>query len=274
MSRAFVKDGEQPFDDLPDRVIPEHPNDVTREGMAQIEAALAAAKHDFAAAQAADDRGAMASASRDLRYWSSRRATVRIVPDPSDNSQVRFGSSVTIEHDDGRKQTFRDSRRSLLQPIRRVERFHMSHRWRGSCLAKALGKWCGSELARRKSWPSDSSSRRYDLNFPCPGSAVHHQRRCTASGTRGLVTPPPYAARVRPYTVRTPRRKLSRCWAGAQPLVIGLHIRPFRQFDRRRRHRPVDDGDEVGIRHAEMIEQEFAALQVVVEIVEPGKVLG
>ena len=107
MSRAFVKDGEQPFDDLPDRVIPEHPNDVTREGMAQIEAALAAAKHDFAAAQAGDDRGAMASASRDLRYWSSRRATARIVPDPSDNSQVRFGSSVTIARDDGRKQTFR-----------------------------------------------------------------------------------------------------------------------------------------------------------------------
>ena len=72
-----------------------------------IEAALAAAKHDFAAAQAADDRGAMASASRDLRYWSSRRATARIVPDPSDNSQVRFGSSVTIARDDGRKQTFR-----------------------------------------------------------------------------------------------------------------------------------------------------------------------
>ena len=107
MSRAFVKDGEQPFDDLPDRVISEHPNDVTRQGMAQIEAALAAAKHDFAAAQAADDRGAMASASRDLRYWSSRRATARIVPDPSDNSQVRFGSSVTIARDDGRKQTFR-----------------------------------------------------------------------------------------------------------------------------------------------------------------------
>ena len=32
---------------------------------------------------------------------------MRIVPDPSDNSQVRFGSSVTIARDDGRKQTFR-----------------------------------------------------------------------------------------------------------------------------------------------------------------------
>ena len=49
--------------------------------------------------------------------------------------------------------------------------------------------------------------------------------------------------------------------AGAQPLVIGFHVGPFCQLDRRRRHRPVDDGDEIGIGHAEVIEQEFAALR-------------
>jgi transcription elongation GreA/GreB family factor len=108
MSRAFVKDADSDaFEDLPDRLVSEHPNDVTRQGMDQIEAAVAAARQAYAAGQAADDRSAMASASRELRYWSARHATARVVRDPQDNSQVRFGSSVTIVRDDGRKQTFR-----------------------------------------------------------------------------------------------------------------------------------------------------------------------
>jgi transcription elongation GreA/GreB family factor len=49
----------------------------------------------------------MARASRDLRYWSARRATAHVVPNPDDNRQVRFGHSVTITRDDGREQTFR-----------------------------------------------------------------------------------------------------------------------------------------------------------------------
>src|SRR6266700_5888626 len=40
------------------------------------------------------------------------------------------------------------------------------------------------------------------------------KRCCAASGTRDCLTPPPYAARVRPYTVRTPRRRPWRCWGG------------------------------------------------------------
>ena len=43
----------------------------------------------------------------------------------------------------------------------------------------------------------------------------------------------------------------------AQPLVIGPNSRPFRQFDRRSCHRPVDDRDEIAIGDAEMVEQEF-----------------
>jgi transcription elongation GreA/GreB family factor len=108
MSRAFVREQDVgAFEHLPDRPVSEHPNDVTKEGMAQIEAALAAAREAFAMGQATDDRGAMASASRDLRYWNARRATARIIPDPEDSSQVRFGSTVTIARDDGREQTFR-----------------------------------------------------------------------------------------------------------------------------------------------------------------------
>ena len=108
MSRAFVReqDGDA-FEDLPDRLISEHPNDVTAEGMAAIEAALAAAHEAYAVGQSTDDRSAMAGASRELRYWSARRATARIVANPGENSLVRFGSSVTIARDDGREQTYR-----------------------------------------------------------------------------------------------------------------------------------------------------------------------
>jgi hypothetical protein len=40
MSRAFVKDANETFDELPDRPISPHPNIVTPEGLAAIEAAF------------------------------------------------------------------------------------------------------------------------------------------------------------------------------------------------------------------------------------------
>src|ERR1700704_4362430 len=106
MSRAFVKDADY-LEQLPERPVSEHPNDVTEAGLAQIEQALAAASEAYAAAQASTDRAAIAAAGRDLRYWSARRATARVVPAPTDHSEVRFGTSVTIVRDDGREQTFR-----------------------------------------------------------------------------------------------------------------------------------------------------------------------
>jgi transcription elongation GreA/GreB family factor len=107
MSRAFVKDTDaDAVEDLPERPVSEHPNDVTAEGLVQIEAAVAAAQAAHAAAQASGDRAAMAQAGRDLRYWSARRATARVVPDTDDSTHVRFGSMVTVLRDDGREQTF------------------------------------------------------------------------------------------------------------------------------------------------------------------------
>src|SRR4051812_30843348 len=65
MSRAFVKETDaDPVEDLPDRQVSEHPNDVTVEGLAQIEAAAGAAQAAHAAAQAAGDRATMARLSR------------------------------------------------------------------------------------------------------------------------------------------------------------------------------------------------------------------
>lgn len=106
MSRAFVKESDDDTE-LPDRPVSEHPNDVTAEGFAQIEANLAAARQAVAIAQSEGDRSTMAQASRDLRYWTLRRATAHVVP-PSENKDcVRFGATVRLRRDDGREQIFR-----------------------------------------------------------------------------------------------------------------------------------------------------------------------
>jgi transcription elongation GreA/GreB family factor len=112
MSVAFTReeDLEATAADLPDRPISPHPNLVTPAGLAAIDAALAEARAAYAAAQARGsieaDRTAMARATRDLRYWSARRASAQVVESPADG-RVRFGGSVTIERDDGRTQTWR-----------------------------------------------------------------------------------------------------------------------------------------------------------------------
>ncbi len=108
MSRAFVREQDiDAVEELPARPVSEHPNDVTPEGEALIEAELAAASTAYADAQRSGDRAALASASRDVRYWSSRRATARVVPPLQDHDLVRFGATVRIARDDGRQQTFR-----------------------------------------------------------------------------------------------------------------------------------------------------------------------
>lgn len=54
MSQAFVKETD-PADELPDREISPHPNYVTAEGLALIEARVAEFQRDYAAAQAGSD---------------------------------------------------------------------------------------------------------------------------------------------------------------------------------------------------------------------------
>ena len=112
MSVAFTReeDLEATAADLPDRPVSPHPNWVTAEGLAAMEAALAEARAAYSAAQAQGsieaDRTAMARATRDLRYWSARRASAQLVEIEADG-RVRFGGSVTLEREDGRTQTWR-----------------------------------------------------------------------------------------------------------------------------------------------------------------------
>ena len=53
------------------------------------------------------DRTAIARCSRDLRYWTTRRASAQLAEAKPDNETVAFGMTVEIERDDGRLQTLR-----------------------------------------------------------------------------------------------------------------------------------------------------------------------
>jgi transcription elongation GreA/GreB family factor len=108
MSKAFTKEQEagDVYDDLPDRPVSPH-NLVTPEGLEMIEAELARLHLDHTAAQEANDRARLAKTNRDLRYWTSRRATAQVMEPPEDATEVHFGSTVTILREDGRRQTYR-----------------------------------------------------------------------------------------------------------------------------------------------------------------------
>jgi transcription elongation GreA/GreB family factor len=140
MSRAFVKEQDY-VEDVPERPISEYPNDVTERGLEMINEAVEAARRALASAQASGDRAAAARAGRDLRYWTSRQATARVVPAPASTSEVRFGCCVTIVRDDGREQTFRIVGEDEADPSRGT----ISH---ASPLARALfGKTVGDVVA-------------------------------------------------------------------------------------------------------------------------------
>lgn len=106
MSRAFVNE-DHFVEDVPDRPVSTHPNYVTKEGLAAIDAALETARREHAQAQSRGDRAAIAHAGRELRYWSVRRASAQLPESDPHTGRVQFGSTVTIVRDDGRRQTFR-----------------------------------------------------------------------------------------------------------------------------------------------------------------------
>ena len=108
MSKAFTKEPEtgDVYDDLPDRPVSPH-NLVTPKGLEMIEAELARLHLEHTAAQEANDRARLAKTNRDLRYWTSRRATAQVMEPPKDAREVHFGSTVTILREDGRRQTYR-----------------------------------------------------------------------------------------------------------------------------------------------------------------------
>ncbi len=108
MSRAFVREGDGAVA-LPERALSPHPNLVTADGLAQIEAqvhALEAARSAARAARIAGtgfaDAATLATIERDLRYWAARKARARLITPAATPDAVRFGVEVTLRALGGR----------------------------------------------------------------------------------------------------------------------------------------------------------------------------
>ena len=110
MSIAFTKEIEgDALEELPDRPLSPHRNLVTPEGLAGIEAEVLRLEGEVSSAQQAEDPDPhqLATLGRDLRYWMARRSSAELVQPIPGNDKVHFGSTVTIEREDGRKQRWR-----------------------------------------------------------------------------------------------------------------------------------------------------------------------
>ena len=109
MSRAFTRedDNENAIADVGERPVSSHRNLVTARGLAQIDEAIAGLREELAKAEASSNRQRIAVLSRDLRYWSVRRENAELSePDP-DSNVIRFGMTVTIEHEDEKQKSWK-----------------------------------------------------------------------------------------------------------------------------------------------------------------------
>src|SRR5688572_31994497 len=107
MSRAFVKESDGDLNAPPERVISPHPNFVTPTGMRQIESQVQRLEEERSAARAADDRSRLATVERDLRYWTQRRASARVIEPARSPDTVRFGVQAKLRFEDGSERSFR-----------------------------------------------------------------------------------------------------------------------------------------------------------------------
>lgn len=140
MSRAFVKEdggGEA----LPERPVSSERNLVTRRGLALIEQEVAREREAVAAAAARGERDGVAAASRELRYWSARRASAEPVDPPREGEVITFGMAVTLEDDNGRQRRFRIVGEDEADP--KLERIA----WISPVARALMGKWIGDEIA-------------------------------------------------------------------------------------------------------------------------------
>jgi len=121
MSRAFTRESDDDPGTLPERPVSSHPNLVTPNGLAAIEAQVRSLESERAAARAGGDRAQRARIERDLRYFVQRLATARVVAPAAAPERVRFGVRVTLRNQSGAEQSFRlvgedeaDAARGLL----------------------------------------------------------------------------------------------------------------------------------------------------------------
>ncbi|MET0597624.1 MAG: transcription elongation factor GreA [Mesorhizobium sp.] len=108
MSRAFTRedDSENVLADIGERPVSQHRNLVTPSGLASLDAEVGALRADLARAEAEGNRERIALVSRDLRYWNARRETAEVSVPDRDSKVVRFGMTVVIENEDGKRQSW------------------------------------------------------------------------------------------------------------------------------------------------------------------------
>ena len=107
MSRAFTRETDDDPGTLPERPVSTHPNLVTPRGLSALEAQLRSLEGELAAARAGGDSALRARIERDLRYFTQRRSSARVVAAAAAPDRVRFGVRVTLRGADGAEQSYR-----------------------------------------------------------------------------------------------------------------------------------------------------------------------
>ena len=106
MSRAFVRESDRDTEALPERPVSAHPNLVTPAGLRHISAQVAELEHARQAAREVADTVLLERINRDLRYWTQRATTARLIAPQAAPDAVRFGTRVTVRFEEGSERTF------------------------------------------------------------------------------------------------------------------------------------------------------------------------
>ncbi len=116
MSRGFVKedDLEHAGTDVPERPISAHPNYVTANGYAQLQAQAASLEQTILKLQAKKDdpqaQQQLVIANRDLRYVAARLESALLTKPDTASSEtpenIVFGATVTVEDENGEVHTY------------------------------------------------------------------------------------------------------------------------------------------------------------------------
>lgn len=140
MSRAFVRESDHDDTAPPERVVSRHPNFVTPAGMKQIESQVQALEDERSAARTRADRATLARIARDLRYWTQRRASARVIEPAPRPDSVRFGVRVMLRFENGGERAFRLVGEDQADPARGLVS------WVSPLAAALMGRTVGDEV--------------------------------------------------------------------------------------------------------------------------------
>ncbi|MDE2137670.1 MAG: GreA/GreB family elongation factor [Gammaproteobacteria bacterium] len=134
MSRAFTRESDDDPGVVPERAVSPHPNLVTPAGLASLEAQVRSLESERTAARSAGDAAQRARIERDLRYFTQRLASARLVAPSGAPARVRFGVRVSLRSAAGATQTFRlvgedeaDAARGLLSWVSPLAQALLGH---------------------------------------------------------------------------------------------------------------------------------------------------